>query len=546
MKRFAASIFIILFLVFSKILLTQDDGLIIIKGEISFISSQNIYVKYENTKQVEVGDTLFIKVNGEYIPAIKVQFLSSVSAAGPVLNELKLKINDEVFAFIKKSIDTVISDTNGRSDSIKVNQTEQDLIPIQREVKVRTEQYLRNIERINGRFSIQSYSNISNSGKREEFQRWRYSFSLNADNISNSTLSISSYITFAYRADEWKETVNSIGKGMKVYDLSLKYGFSDKSNLQVGRGLNRRISNIGSVDGVQFVSNYNNFYGGLIAGSRPDTKDYGYNIKLFQYGGFVGRSDTTGSGIIENSLGFFQQTNNFITDRRFLYIQHTNSAIEKTFFMLSAEFDLYKKINENVSNTFSFTSLFLSARYSPNRIYSFSLSYDARKNVLYYETYKNFIDSLFENETRQGLRIGTNIKPLNNLFIGINAGYRYSGSDPKPSGNIDASVSYTNIPFIESTSTFSYSYLSGSYVNGSIFGIRLSKYLYNPAIDFALSFRKTAYHFPAGGDIYIQNSIGADAVFSFFKPVYFTISYEGIFQKQRTNGRIFIDVTTRL
>ena len=68
---------------------------------------------------------------------------------------------------------------------------------------------------------------------------------------------------------------------------------------------------------------------------------------------------------------------------------------------------------------------------------SFSLSYDARKNVIYYETFKSTVDSIFENETRQGIRFGTNIRPFNNLFIGLNGGYRFLKKDIKPSRNFN-------------------------------------------------------------------------------------------------------------
>jgi hypothetical protein len=34
------------------------------------------------------------------------------------------------------------------------------------------------------------------------------------------------------------------------------------------------------------------------------------------------------------------------------------------------------------------------------------LSYDARKNVIYYETFKTTLVSIIENETRQALRQG--------------------------------------------------------------------------------------------------------------------------------------------
>ncbi|MCK7520699.1 MAG: hypothetical protein MZV64_24875 [Ignavibacteriales bacterium] len=36
-----------------------------------------------------------------------------------------------------------------------------------------------------------------------DYQRWRYTFQLNAGRIGSSGFSYSQYISFAYRADEW-------------------------------------------------------------------------------------------------------------------------------------------------------------------------------------------------------------------------------------------------------------------------------------------------------------------------------------------------------
>ena len=105
---------------------------------------------------------------------------------------------------------------------------------------------------------------------------------------------------------------------------------------------------------------------------------------------------------------------------------------------------------------FSLTSLFLSARYSPVREFSLSLSYDARKNVYYYETFKSLSDSVLENETRQGFRARTVIRPMNNLIVGLQYGYRYSKSDIKPSRNYGGNISYTMIPLIESSFGINY------------------------------------------------------------------------------------------
>ena len=46
-------------------------------GKISFITSQNIYVKFENTEGISVGDTVYYNYNGKFVPAIVVQFLST-------------------------------------------------------------------------------------------------------------------------------------------------------------------------------------------------------------------------------------------------------------------------------------------------------------------------------------------------------------------------------------------------------------------------------------------------------------------------------------
>jgi hypothetical protein len=65
-------------------------------------------------------------------------------------------------------------------------------------------------------------------------------------------------------------------------------------------------------------------------GSRPDYSNYGYNLDLLQFGGYVNRSDSIGDGTMQNSIAVMQQMNNSKTDRRFLYLQHNNNIFNKT------------------------------------------------------------------------------------------------------------------------------------------------------------------------------------------------------------------------
>jgi hypothetical protein len=228
-----------------------------------------------------------------------------------------------------------------------------------------------------------------------------------------------------------------------------------------------------------------------------------------------------------------------------MYFQHNNSVLKDFNFYLSSELDLFVLENGVGKTKPSLTSFFLSTRYSPSRIISFSISYDARKNVIYYETYKSFVDSLIENETRQGVKLGTNIRPFNNVFIGLNAGYRFLKKDIKPSKNFNAYLTYSQVPILDISSTVSYSYLASNYVDGSIYGIRLSKYL--TFIDYSLSasYTKVEYNYLSSASKLSQNNLTLDLSGRIIEQLFLSCSYEGIFEEQMNYSRILIDLSLR-
>ena len=164
------------------------------------------------------------------------------------------------------------------------------------------------------------------------------------------------------------------------------------------------------MDGVQFEKTINRFAFGAFAGFRPDYMTYGFDFSLFQYGAFAAYNTKSASGYTETSLAFMQQMNNSKTDRRFLYFQHSNTLVKNLNLFATLEADLYELITDSLGNetpqsTFSLTGLYISLSYRPGRNFSISGSYDARKNVMYYETYKTYVDRILENELRQGFRL---------------------------------------------------------------------------------------------------------------------------------------------
>ncbi|MCL4278986.1 MAG: hypothetical protein KJZ60_04780, partial [Ignavibacteriaceae bacterium] len=394
---------------------------------------------------------------------------SSTSCAGSSIISRKLEINDLLYAIIPEIIKDSTTEAVISTTLIPV------VIPTVTSGEIITKTTLEPVSSFSGKISVQSYSNFTNNQASYDYQRWRYTFQLNANRIGSSGFSYSQYISFAYRADDWNRISSDLSEAIRVYDLAVKYNFNERTLIWLGRHLNNKISSISSIDGLQFESGINEWSIGAAIGSRPDFNNMGYNFKLFEYGAYINRADLLANGDMQNTLGYFEQTNDFKTDRRFLYYQHSNSAIQSTRIFLSTEIDLYKKEMGESKTEFSLTSLFTSVNIRPSDFFAVMISYDARKNVIYYETFKTLVDSIIENETRQGFRTRLTLKPFNNFYIGGDYGYRHRKGDLKPSNNYGGSISYSQIPGIESSVTVSFNKLSSSYTEGDIWTASLNR-----------------------------------------------------------------------
>ena len=61
---------------------------------------------------------------------------------------------------------------------------------------------------------------------------------------------------------------------------------------------------------------------------RPDYQNYSFDPTLFQYGAYLAYSTRSPGKFTESSVAYVEQTNDFKTDRRFLYFQHSNNLIK--------------------------------------------------------------------------------------------------------------------------------------------------------------------------------------------------------------------------
>lgn len=507
------------------------------EGTVSYVTSQSVYVKFESTAGIQLGDTLYMQIDGITQAALKVNNTSSISAVCEPLIEYQFKSGESVKANLSIKPDPVIKAVETPVSATEIPDTLQESTSEETEEKI-------NEQRIRGKIRAASYSNFSNTDAPFN-QRMRYTFSLNAEHINNSKVSLDSYISFIHSNLRWNEIQDNMFNGLKVYNLAVNYNFNPGTRATFGRKINPRMSNAGAIDGLQFQKMFGNITTGLILGSRPDYNNYGFNFDLLQYGIYLGYDVKGKNGPMQNTISVLEQTNNGNTDRRFAYFQHTNSLVKNVFFYAAFEVDLYKKVNDNPESTFNLTNMYFSLRYRPFRQLSLSASYSARNNIIYYETFKNFIDRILETETLQGWRLQANYRPVKYLVVGVSGGYRSRPSDPNPSRNLYSYVSYTRIPGINASVTLSATLLETAYLTGNIYSIALNRDIIPGKLFGGMSYRLVDYKYINYEIDIAQKIADVNLTWKLNKKFSFGMNYEGTFESPQTFNRLYANLSYR-
>lgn len=506
----------------------------VIQGEVSYISGANIYVKFESTAGIEKGDTLYVKEDESLIPALIVQHKSSISCLGNTIGKIELAISDVIFAKVQLKVEKI----EQKIDHLLDGETDVSEHVLKTETESIKTSFKQNI---NGRVSLSAYSNFS-EGSKNNSTRMRYTFSLDAKNISNSRFSVQSYISFVHKTGEWDQVKENIFNALKIYSLAVQYDFNKHTNLWIGRKINPRIANVGAIDGLQFQTSFNNFYAGAVAGTRPDYTDYSFNSSLFEYGAFVGHNKKLENGFVQSSLAFFEQRNKSNIDRRFLYLQHSNMIAKNLNLFSSSEIDLYKVEDGLPSNSLSLTSLYLSLRYRVSRGLSLFGSYDTRKNVIYYETFKNYADQVLQQAVRQGLRFRINLRPAKFLNVSVNAGTRFSDADTRKTKTLNLSTTYTQVPVLKASVTLTANLMQTNYLDGSIYGIRISKDLVPGKIYTILQYRYVNFEYLSSINSLKEHITEFDFSFQIDKKIFLSLNLEAAFQESNNSGRVYINL----
>jgi hypothetical protein len=538
MKKLVLSVMIVL-CTYAGMAQVPDSTVTSSEGRISFITSGNVYVRFASTEGLHAGDTLFLSQDGKLVPVLVINNLSSISAVCSSLPDAPELAKDMSVRTLKSTFST----KKPAASQTDVTDTTT-IIPVGvAQADKTTPPKAPSETDITGRLSVSSYSNFSSEAGNS--QRMRYTLSLGAQHIGGTALSAESYISFAHSDQNWEKIKNNIFDGLKIYSLALNYQFDSTLQVWLGRRINPNLSNMGAVDGVQGVKRFEKFSVGVVAGFRPDYRDYSFNGKLFQAGIFGGHQYVGKQGMMQSSLAFVEQTNAGNTDRRFAYLQHSNALMRNTFLFGSAEVNFFKKINDTTDNTPSLTNLYLMVRYRFSRKLSASASYSARDNIIYYETYKDIVERLLEQETLHGYRLQLTYRPLKNIITGIRASYRVRNDDPQASSNIYGYVTINTLPGIRANVTLSAALLETAFLSGKIYGISLWRDLVPGKLSGSAGYRYVDYNFLSSEISVAQNIAEASFSWRILPKLFLMLNYEGTFDDTDTFNRVYVNLTQR-
>ncbi len=523
---------------------TQPDQ---IEGTVSYITSQNVYVKFKSTGNISIGDTLYTKQGDSLIPVLKVKDLSTISCVCIPISARSLVVSDRIL-HIKSKVQVIQPISVEPEENIVL--TKDSIRPIQDTLQIESAKEAKRSQDIYGFASVAAFSDFSDTPAGSSL-KMKYTLSFNMKNIGHSKLSAESYLTFVHRDNNWNDIQANIFNGLKIYNLSFSYKFNNHFELWLGRKINPKISNMGAVDGIQFEIKFKPFTIGILGGSRPNYPDYGFNFNLLQFGAYVSHEHTSKNGYLQTTLAFVQQMNSGLVDRRFAYLQHANSIVRNLTFFGSVEVDFFnKKFNPedstiNKDNSPKLSNLYLSLRYRLLKKASFTFSYSARKNVIYYETYKTFLEELLDTETLQGYRLQVNYRPIKKLSIGVSGAYRFQKEDPRPTKNLYTYITYSQIPAIKISPTISFIILETGYLSGKIYSVGISRDFFSGRLYTGLAYRYIDYRFSNSGFALVQNLAELSLTWRIIKKLSFSVYYEGTFEKINQYNRIYARLNFR-
>lgn len=542
----------ILFLLTFSILFAGQIKAQEITGTVSFITSENVYVRFTDASKIEAGDTLNIVANGISTPCLLVVNKSSTSCVTKAISGCNPEKGAEITARIpvekkkrKEEVavieDELAKDKKGKENAetavIDVNDSTENTDAAKKSALQKFD------DNFNGRFSLANYTtNDANGTKNRIMAR----LALDADHIAESNWNFESYVNFTQLATNRSVPTDFKSQYFNVYNLALGYEKDSSHSIYIGRRINNKMASVGATDGIQAEKQFGNLSIGALAGFRPGVFNYSLDLNLPQFGAYLAWAQKIKSWQSQTTLGFIEQKNSGATDRRYAYLQHS-SSFKKLFVFGSAQVDLYQKLNGAAQSDFKLTGLYASARYRFNKKLSVTASFDTRKNLIFYESYASNLSFLLDNNpTRQGVRLRLNYRLSNYISAGASYNTRMQSDNKNTFNNYSFYARHAKLPGIGGSMYLSHNRSASNAVNYASTSANYNKNLLDNKMAFEAYYRLVNYQYTTS-DFTLPNQhyVGMGFNFNLAKKLTFSVLGERSQRQTFATNRLNLKLSQR-
>ena len=386
------------------------------RTRITLVAEETVYFNAGTSMGVNVGDSLPVVADGDTTAFIVVTHTATHSAAAKILAQATAVTAGDMIALrpYKPPAADIAESTPTSSP------------PKKRSIRQRPS----DSNRLKGSISVQNQWHHDMSGSNRDWYRPSLRTRLTVANLGGTglTLQLRHRTRMYYRSEpvligqdneEWTHHVYELSIGQEDREGTLEWG--------AGRITAPYVRGVGMIDGGYMAWKVHpNYRIGFAAGASPDYQTTDLDFDRRKVGLFAayesGSYKTKRLGI---SVALTTAYEGSTVSRDFLYLQGTFSKAGRLSLYQSVEVDLNRSWrHDRTGERFTFANYYATANVNISKAISVFLSYDARKNLLYYEN-RDLPDSLFDDNVHKGFKAGLNVRISDRVSTRSHVGVRY-------------------------------------------------------------------------------------------------------------------------
>ena len=374
--------------------------------EVSYLSSEYVYINGGSEQGLEKGDLLEVIIDNQTIAKIEIVFTAGHSSSCKVINQTGSLESGLKVRLLKK----ISTPEIGKADSIK---TEQIVTAPSIKPKPSVSRKQSNLK-IRGSFSLEWYQYSDRNNSDYDHSQPGAALNLKAQNLyfNDLNLRIRARSRKYERNRSFQENIPLSEWRNRIYEFSVSFENDNYPvHFHAGRILANQFSGVGYIDGI-LVKHMatRNWQWGLFAGSQPEWQYSEFTISKQKYGVFTSfQTNRNQQPFFKSNLAVSASWHKSNIDREMLY-RLNQFSWKNLFFYQSLEADINRDWRyEKTKKRIELTSLYVNTNYRFSEVISSGISFDNRKRYYTFEQ-RSIADSLFDDAFRHGLRMHLNLR----------------------------------------------------------------------------------------------------------------------------------------